>query len=191
MDLFEKHMEVIIPVAEKMAKSWHGKVEVDELIDSAYLKYRVAIRNNPSLVEGVFSSLPTFLRRVKLDMFEHIRTKTGVRTKLKKKMINNTMTASFQVNDNIVEDGIEPSCPSCTDKGYQDVENSDFLNAIFEKVELTDREWKVIQGYFWEGKTVTEVGMELGATAKNASGKVSWVKKGLISKLRKQACLLK
>jgi RNA polymerase sigma factor (sigma-70 family) len=185
-------MDKIEKIAEKMVNYWHGKFEVEELIDTAYIKYRTAIENNPSLVDSVFSNLTTFLWRVKNDMKDYIKKQTGIRTKEKKKMLANTITHSFQRPD---DDNGNHGCisffePQSIDKGQESVDNCELLNEIFKKVELTDREWKVIQGYFWEGKTTKEVGIELGSADKNASGTTCNIKNKIVKKLQKQALLL-
>jgi len=169
MNLFDKHMDLIESVAARISILFKGKYEISELINEAYLKYNIAITNNPSLVEGKFSNIGIFLNRVKHDIKDFIREDTKFRKKQRWEeqgyIFPTFATTSFQRED---EDGPVLHEPSTNNEN--DV-RKEFLDELFTKVELSDTEWAIIQGYFYSNKTMKEVGLEIGYAESTISNK--------------------
>jgi RNA polymerase sigma factor (sigma-70 family) len=164
MNLFVKHMKLITSVAHSYASLFKGKYDASELINEAYLRYNVAITNNPSLVEGKFAKVGIFLNSVKNDMKDYVRddTKLRIRQRWEKKgkFFPEFKSTSYKPDDDHNTHLFEPA----DFRESHEVEREDLFDALFAKVELSNDEWKIIQGYFYDEKTMKEVGKEIGYT---------------------------
>ena len=188
MDLFVKNLETIKSIALEL-HFLHGKrYEVNELVNAAYLGYKRAITNNPSLIEGKFSRITTFFFRVKSDMKDYIRdeTKKRIKDRMENKgvPVPNFLTNSFQAPKEEDQDFFEPSN---TEYGYEEYEISDFLDRVFMEVHLDNDEWDIIQGYFYDEKTLKEVGKDIGLS----EGRVCKIKKDMLNKIQPTALRLR
>ena len=168
MDLFVQNMDAIRRVANKVARKSGYRFEVDELINAAYIAFDVAITNNPALIEKHFSrKLSTFLFRVGSDMKDYVRTQTRLKTRQRREEkgthFPEMITTSFQVkkrDDYSSEQSIyEPIEADCH---ITDAARKDYIANLCWNSSLTDEDWKIIQGYFYEEKSLKQVGKEIG-----------------------------
>lgn len=165
MDIFVKHLDSIKAIAENIASLHGNRFEVDELVDIAYVGYDRAITNNPSLMELFSNKVGSLMFRVKSDMKDYIREQTSFRRKNRVDFISSSFQTRLEdTGDRNTEPFLEPSC---TEKTYEEKENIDLLEAIFNKVELTDDEWYIIQSYFYEEKTQKDIAEVLNCSNSN------------------------
>jgi len=172
MDLFVQHLGKIKAVALKVSLKFNKRFDVDELINASYILYQRAITNNPSLVDGQFSKLSTFLFRVKSDMLDYARAELGLRKKHLPVFVQMPMqTGDFFEPDN-------------TEYGYEEIDNKDYLETLCTSATLTDDEWSIIQGYFYEDRYFKDIGDSIGLS----ESRVSVKEKEICKKLLQVSC---
>jgi RNA polymerase sigma factor (sigma-70 family) len=183
MDLFVKHLVKIKKIAQNIAARHGFYYEVDELINAAYLKYDRAITNNPALIEEQFSKVTTFCYRVQMDMKDYIIDESKYRTK-KRLADKDLPVPSFQSMSVTNSEGdafdvdYYVQCHS-HEEGYIQFENKDYLDELCKSAPLSDDEWAIIQGYFYDEKSLKEIGQEIGY----AEGTICTKKQKLLKKL--------
>jgi len=181
MDSFVENLSQIKNIARRIIAQHCGIYEVDELVNAAYVKFDRAITNNPALIEEKFSKLSTFFYRIKMDMKDYIRdeSKFRIKQRLEKKGLDvpDFATASFQVpEDENIHDFFEPFN---TEYGYAQVEIKDYIHELCSFTPLSDDEWAIIQGYFYDERPLKEVSEEIGV--KQCTGSLK--KKKMLKKL--------
>jgi RNA polymerase sigma factor (sigma-70 family) len=183
MDLFVKNLTKIKGIARNVSARHCDMYEVDELVNAAYISYDRAITNNPALIEEKFSIPKILFYRVSRDMLSYIRDESKLRIKQrmedKKIDIPKFKTTSFQAvkeDDNFKESIFEPYE---VDKGFAQVEIRDYVYDLCSFAPLSDEEWRIIQGYFYEEKPLLQIGKEMGY----AEGTICNKKKKMLKKL--------
>ena len=182
MDLFLKHLNQIKQMAVKTKSRHYNLYEVDELINAAYVKYDRAVTNNPSLIEEHFFNIKTFLYRVQMDMRDYIReeSKSRINKRLEAKDLP---VPKFQSISDYRSDGDFArgyhAYEHSTEEGYAQIEAKDYVDELREKSSLSDSEWAVIQGYFYDEKTLKEISTEAGLS----EGRICIKKQKVLKKL--------
>ena len=180
MDLFVENLDAIKRVARKIVKTWGNRFDVDELVNAAYIGFDRAVTNNPSLLNTQFNKVNILCSRAKLDMKDYIGVETGVKRKHKitLKYLSTIASDDWRNADFCSFDMIDTTCP------FDEFENSDLLDALFDRVLLTDSEWSIIQGYFYEERTLKNISIELGLSEARVSNK----KREILKKLNTCLC---
>jgi len=164
MNIFIDNLDNIKKIAKKISKKYNNYFEVDELVNISYIKLDKAIKNNPSLIEGKFASLSTFLLRIKYDMLEYVRVESKIRKKQRLKdkgQVVPTFT-SISFHEGYKESQGSFLKHSNTEFNYKDIDNKDYIEKLLQISCLTDDEWAIIQGYFYDEKPLKEVGQIIG-----------------------------
>ena len=160
---FIDNLEDIRIIACSLNRLYGERYEIDELVNASYIGYKRAITNNPSLIEK-FKKRSTFFFRVKNDIKDYVREESHL--KIKKRMENKDihcpkfLSTSFIKNRE--DDRIKDYTPCHTDPGYNEVDDKDFLDDILNKAGLSNTEWAIIQGYFYDEKLLKDIGNEVG-----------------------------
>lgn len=142
-DIFVKNMETIKKIARNFSYRYDNKFEVDELINAAYIGFNRAITNNPALIEKQFSKLNILLFRVKCDMIDYINKELGLRRE------NPILFIQLPVIHVPV-----------TEWGYKSIDTRDHVEHLIST--LSDEDWIIIQGYFYDEKPLKQIGEDLG-----------------------------
>lgn len=142
-DLFVKNMETIKKIARNFSYRYNNKFEVDELINAAYIGFDRAVTNNPALIEKQFSKLSTLFFRVKCDILDYINKELGLRRE---------QIPDIKLFSELYFPLIEP--------GYKAIDTRDHVEQLTST--LSDEDWIIIQGYFYDDKTLKEIGEDLG-----------------------------
>jgi len=141
--IFEKNIEEIKMIARKISKQFYNRFEVDELVNAAWVGFDRSISNNPALIKDKFSKLSTLLFRVRCDILDYVKKELDLR----KVHVPNFMSSS------------ELHVP-ITDLGYNEVDNRDHVEQLTST--LSDEDWSIIQGYFYDEKPLKDIGKDLG-----------------------------
>ena len=173
MNKFIKNLDKIRPIARNFVFIYKKRFQEDELINAAYLGFLRAARNNPELVD---SDSFRVLYRAKRDMMDYIRVENETRNKYQLNFINTSFSPDEETNITYFE-------PEYSEDGFEKVDNEDFLSHLFNTVSLSDDEWHIIQGYFYDNKTLKELGQEVNRSEPMMCNR----KKKLINKLKVHA----
>lgn len=148
MDLFLKHLDKIKGIAISISAKFNNRFQVDELVNDSYIKLHRAITNNPALIEGHFSKSSTLLFRIKSDMLDYARTELKLRAKDPPSFI-----------PYLPEEGLV-ACS--TESKFEETDNKDYVEELLLSCNLTDSEWSVIQGYFYDEISLKEMSKNMG-----------------------------
>ena len=176
MNLFTQDLEKIKKIAEKISFQYNNHFEVDELVNAAYIGFRNAISLNPDLL---FAERFKMLYRAKKDILEYIRKELKNRKKYNIKFFN---VSSLQSDETILQ-----AEPLCKENGYSKVEDSDFLNVLFEKSQLSSTDWAIIQGYFYDERMLKTIGEDIGLSESRICNR----KKEICNRLKEVALQLR
>jgi RNA polymerase sigma factor (sigma-70 family) len=183
MDLFEKNLSKIKSIAYQINMRHNQMYEIDELVNAAYVMFDRAITNNPALIEEQFSTPKILFYRVSRDMVDYIRNESKFRIKQRMEAkdldIPTFKTTSFQKAERDSEQRDCPFEPYSIDAGYAQVEIKDYVGELCELTPLSDDEWAIIQGYFYDDKSLKQIGQEIGY----AEGTICTKKKKMLKKL--------
>ena len=150
---FEESIPELRQIAYRVASKWGKMFSLDEIVNEAWL--------SSGCKKDELIDKPLLLRTAHLDMIDYIREKVGRKSlkKKKPKYITNLDT-------HMGTDGEYPAnnfldlLLGREDKGYKNLEDKDLINHILS--EPTIKQAQVLRKYFLEGKTLGEVGRELG-----------------------------
>ena len=176
-DIFIENFEAIRRIAQRILRNHKNFYEVDELINAAYIAYDKAITKRPLLINEQYDRLSTFLFRVKMDMKDYIRDKSKfqIKQRMKDKRIKvPSFYNSFYDNS---EDGYKRFISFNTEQGYENIDNIDYLDKILKISNLSDFEWKIIQGYFYDERTIKDVGKNIGFSESRICEKIKEILK--------------
>lgn len=162
-DLFIKNMKYVRILAIRLCKHFGNKFDIDELISESWVSFDKYIKKYPERYDKLNNNRALFLSVVKGDIYDYVKkeNKWRITTDIPE-------FYSFEIFKKDDNDSID----ICFYKhhGFRQVDNNDYLHAILDKslksknkqVSLTDTEWAVIQGYFYDEKTLKEVGQDIG-----------------------------
>jgi RNA polymerase sigma factor (sigma-70 family) len=176
MDFFFEHLKGIQQMARKICRSYHGKYEVDELINVAWMDYQVMIEKYPFWTRSYRYPELILYKRVRYDMLNYIRYDLKLKKKkiLEKNGSHVPLFISYNAED---KDGEKLSSftGSYSDKGFDKVDNLELLEYLRTRMGLTDREWKILKYYFYNGYTDRLIAEKIN------------ISKSRVSQLRNQA----
>ncbi len=171
MDLFIHNLEKIRKVVGFIVRDYHYRYDVDELINSAYISYRTAIKNNPSLVYDQFNNIHILLKRVRYDIQHYIRTERKVRVKQKMEKVGLTVPLFYNATFLPLNDKKTDKCPIPVEEEerYEDIDIRDTLDYLMNNSGLTDIEKKVIYSRYGVEKTIKETAGMMGISASSVN----------------------
>ena len=155
MDLFVEHIDEIRPIAEKLEVSYHERFQSDELINAAYMDFLKAIEN-PEFVAKIKDNQSVLFIRAKMDMMHYVRNELRTRHKNQIKFVSLSMEDKFDEEQHFDIKKIDFHV------GFEEVDNRDFIDAMFDKVTLSEEDWSLIQEYFYDERTLKEIGKDVG-----------------------------
>jgi RNA polymerase sigma factor (sigma-70 family) len=166
MDTFVENLEKIRAIAKKINEIHSNYYNEDELINEAFIGYNRSITNNSELKDKFKTNIRMFLSRVKWDIKDYIRNKSKLKNKQRRENKGQfyPLSVNFSALNTTEEEGqVKKSFnPSCIDDNFKKIDNIDLLDCLNSKVKLTNREWRIIQTYFYGEKTLKEIGKKEG-----------------------------
>ncbi len=165
MDLFVDNLDKIRKVVEFIVRDYHYRYEVNELVNTAYISYRTAIKNNPSLVYSQFNNIHVLINRVRFDIRDYVREQRKLRVieKMERAGIEvplfcSTSFQSYDEDDKIAH--VAP--PDNREDSFEESDTKDTLDYIMNNSGLTAVEKEVIYSRYAVGKTIKETANIMG-----------------------------
>jgi len=156
---FEDAYDKIAIAARIIAKKGNGLFEVNELINEAWI----------GCGRDKFTSISQAVNASKCDMFDYIRSvvgrkmtghyKSGKPKKDIKKMAGFAFTNTI---DSDTEDKNNPYEQQSIDKRFKQVEDQDFIDNIFKKSDVKEKERDIIKKRFMHDKFPAQIKTEMG-----------------------------
>ena len=170
MNKFIKNLDNIRPIARRFVFTYKHRFQEDELINAAYIGFLRAKNNNPELVD---SDCFKVLFRAKRDMMDYIRVENETRNKHQLNFIVTPFIADGETDMIPFEQQVDES-------SFKEIDDKEYLENLLNTASLTDVEWHIIQGYFYDDKNLKTLGQEINRTESTMCNK----KKKLIEKLQ-------
>jgi RNA polymerase sigma factor (sigma-70 family) len=160
-DLFIKNMKYVKNIAKKLKMNFYCRVEINELVGESWIAFDKYIKKNPDKYESISSDIGLFSTIVRRDMYDYVRAleQSRLTQRMELKGYHFPTFSSIDYKD---DETTELTASSCIHKDFEVVDNKDLLKELDRRSHLTDKEWQVIQGYFYDSKNLKEIGKEMG-----------------------------
>lgn len=169
MDLFIKNLDEIRKLVTLIARDYKNRYQVDELLNAAYIGFKRAIANNPSLSDTQFRHLHILKYRVRCDIKDYIRYER--KDKMKKRLENEGLHFPVMLNASFLPINHESGDINNTkdkhyildyEEGLADFDRIDALHYLMNNSGLTNIEKRVIYLYFFQENDIRTVADILG-----------------------------
>lgn len=183
---FKNSIPEIRKIALRVNSNFGHKFEIDELVNESWIRGEFGDRE---------IDIPILLREAYFRMIDYTRFVTGrkyrydkdgvkkeIKLKRPKYLTNLDTDNDEREPGNNLDSFLDMKC-SVMDEGCEAVDNKDLMDYIISESEPTTKQAQVLRKHFLEGKTLGEVGKELGGIKECT---VSTHKKRAIARCRKR-----